>query len=215
MTVLLLLYQAGSLIPLLFQSWRTAVFGLGFQGLVLSLIMVASHGSGAGQVHSQWTAALVFEFVVLLLVRGFFAPWYLVRSVQGIKISSDFALIPPNFPQRAFAVALLAGGHLFGRRMCPGDPIEAMQVGVAAGGILLGMLVLAKENHPLGQVIGLFTLEGAVTLVELLSPHAMPFPVLVGVSVVSVFLILVCGRFMRRVMEVTSAPAVEPGTVKP
>jgi len=217
MTNLFIAYVAAFFLPLLFHSWRVAVLGLGVQGLLLALIMSAHH------LEEAWDVPLYFEFTSLLLVRAVFVPWYLFRRMRsdqsapltqpsppggegGVR-GSEFTLVSKNLVQWTLAFLLLVIAFVFGDKISPHDPNEALQIGAAAGAILIGLLVLANQNHPLGQIIGLFTFEGGVTLVELLSPHAMPFPVMVGVSLVFVFLVLICGHFLGRLM--TAQPASE------
>lgn len=80
---------------------------------------------------------------------------------------------------------------------------EALQVGVAASAILIGLLVLANQHHPLGQIVGLLTFEGGLTLVELLSPHAMPLPVYAMVSLVFVAFVLTSGQYLTKLVAIT------------
>jgi hydrogenase-4 membrane subunit HyfE len=195
MTNLCIAYVAAFFLPLLFHSWRVAVLGLGVQGLLLGMILAAHH--------HPWTSQLVFEYASLFLIRAVFVPWSLFRGMQGHEMPSDFSLISKNLIQWMIAFLLLVEAFVFGGKMSPGDPHEALQVGTAAGSILIGMLVLANQTHPLGQIIGLFMFEGGITLVELLSPHAMPFPVSIGVSLVVVVFVLTCGQFLGRLLTVS------------
>lgn len=197
MTNLFIAYVAAFTLPLLFHSWRVAVLGLALQGILLSQILT-SHLTE----HHTWSPQLVFEFLSLFLIRGGFIPWCLFRWMKGREVSSDFSLISKNLLQWMIAFLLLIAAFLFGSKMSPGDPLEALQVGTAAGSILIGLLVLANQTHPLGQIVGLLMLEGGFTLVELLSPHAIPFPVAVGVSLVVVILVLTCGQFLTQIQAI-------------
>lgn len=204
MTNLCIAYVAAFFLPLLFHSWRVAVLGLGVQGFLLGMILAAHQ--------HPWSPQLAFEYASLFLIRGVFVPWSLFRAMRGHEMPSDFALISKNLVQWMTAFLLLVEAFIFGEKMSPGDPYEALQVGTAAGSILIGLLVLANQTHPLGQIVGLFMLEGGMTLVELLSPHAMPFPVSIGVSLVVVVFVLSCGRYLRRLLTIPAG--VEPGTEK-
>jgi hydrogenase-4 membrane subunit HyfE len=96
---------------------------------------------------------------------------------------------------------------VFGNRMSPNNLTVAMHVGTAAGSIVIGLLVLANQNHPLGQIIGLFTFDGGITLVELLAPHgALPVSVSAGVSLAFLTLVLTCGQYLNQIL------AIPPGT---
>jgi hydrogenase-4 membrane subunit HyfE len=198
MTNLFIAYVAVCLLPLLFHSRRVAVLGLGMQGLLLGLILAAHH--------HPWSSQLVFEYASLFLIRALFLPWYLFRSMQGGEMAGDFSVLPKNLVHWTIALLLLVGAFTLGGKLSPGDPLEALQVGTASGSILIGLLVLASQAHPLGQVIGLFMLEGGITLVELLSPHPMPFPVSIGVSLVFVVLVLTCGQYLRRLLSLSAIP---------
>jgi hydrogenase-4 membrane subunit HyfE len=193
-TNLCIAYVAAFFLPLLFHSWRVAVLGLGVQGFLLGMILAAHQ--------HPWSLQLVFEFASLFLIRALFVPWILFRAMQGHEMPSDFSLISKSLIQWVIAFLLLVEGFIFGEKMSPGDPHEALQVGAAAGSVLIGLLVLANQTHPLGQIIGLFMLEGGLTLVELLSPHAMPFPVSIGVSLVAVVFALTSRQYLSRLLAI-------------
>lgn len=194
MTNLFIAYVAAFTLPLLFHSWRVAVLGLGIQGILLSQILASHH---------PWSLQLAFEFASLFLIRAVFVPWSLFRWMKGHEVSSDFSLISKNLIQWLIAFLLLVAAFMLGHKMSPADPHEALQVGTAAGSILIGLLVLANQTHPLGQIVGLLMLEGGITLVELLSPHAIPFPVSIGVSLVVVVFVLTCGQYFTQLLAIT------------
>jgi hydrogenase-4 membrane subunit HyfE len=193
MTNLCILYVAAVVLPVLFHSWRVAVLALGVQGFLLALILTG---------HESFSWAVAFEVTSLLLIRAVFIPWYLHYRMRGSDTTRAFSLISKNLLQWILTFGLLAIAFLFGRTMSPDDPHEALQVGTATVSILIGLQILANQNHPLGQIIGLFTFEGGVTLVELLSSHAMPFPISVGVSLVTVIFVLVCGEYLTRIIAI-------------
>jgi hydrogenase-4 membrane subunit HyfE len=194
-TNLFIAYVAAFFVPLLFHSWRIAVLGLGVQGLLLALILAAHE--------HPWSPQLAFEYASLFLIRAVFIPWSLFRRMKGHEMPSDFSLISKNLIQWTIAFLLLVEAFIFGDKMSPDDPHEAMQIGTAAGSILIGLLVLANQTHPLGQIVGLLMLEGGFTLVELLSPHAMPFPVSMGVSFVVVIFVLTCGQYLSWLQRIS------------
>jgi len=200
-TNLFIAYVAAFFLPLLFHSWRVAVLGLGAQGLLLGLILAA---------HDQpMSPQLMFEYASLFLIRAVFIPWCLFRWMKGHELPPDFSLIAKNLIQWMIAFLLLVEAFVFGAEMSPGDPHEALQVGTAAGSVLIGMLVLANQTHPLGQIVGLFMVEGGFTLVELLSPHIMPFPVAIGTSLAVVIFVLTCGQYLRRLLAISGSVAEE------
>ena len=192
MTNLFVAYVAAFFLPLLFHSWRVAVLGLGVQGFLLGMILAAHH--------QPMSVTLFFEYANLFAVHGVFVPWLLFRTMRSHSTPSDFSLISKNLVQWVLAFLLISVAFMFGDRLTPEDSAEALQVGSAAGAILIGLLVLANQTHPLGQVIGLLTFHGGVTLVELLSPHAMPFPVHLGISLVFVVFVATCGQYLSRLL---------------
>lgn len=198
MTNLFVAYVAAFFLPLLFHSWRVAVLGLGVQGFLLGLILAAHH--------QPWSFTLLFEYANLFLVHGVFVPWMLFRAMRGHATPSDFSLISKNLVQWVLAFLLVTLAFIFGDRLTPEDSVEALQVGSAAGAILIGLLVLSNQTHPMGQVVGLLTFHGGVTLVELLSPHAMPLPVYFGISLVFVVFVATCGQYLGRLL------AMPPGS---
>lgn len=193
MTNLFIAYVAAFLLPLMFHSWRVAVIGLGVQGALLGLILAAHH--------NPWSLSLFCEYANLFVVHALFVPWFLFRSMRGHETASDFSLIAKNLVQWVGAFLLVALAFIFGSKVSPEDSLESLQVGTAAAAILIGLLVLSNQTHSLGQIVGLLTFEGGVTLVELLSPHAMPLSVFLGISLVFVILVLTCGQYLGQLLS--------------
>lgn len=189
MTEFYVVYTASFVVPLMFDSWRIALFGLGLQGLLLGVVAV-SH-------REPWSAQIAVEYTYLFLIRGIVVPYYLLGIAQATPPRGQTSLIRKDAWQWLFAGSLLVIAFMFGSRLCANSPTEAVQVGTAAGAVLIGMLILSNQDQRLGQVIGLLTFEGGITLIELLSPHAMPTWVGVGVSAVFLWLLLVCGQFLK------------------
>ena len=66
----------------------------------------------------------------------------------------------------------------------------------------------------IGQVVGVITFEGGLTLVELLSKHAMPLEVYVGISIVFIVLILTLVQFVNSFKNMPSeGDSLEDGIV--
>ncbi len=194
---LFVLYVAAVVVPLMFQSWRVAILGLGAQGILLGSIL-ASH-------QHPWSGQLVFEYAYLFAIRGIVLPWYFFRRQRDHTGESEFVLIRKNLFQWLIAASLVLVSFMFGSRLSPNNPAEAWQVGTAASALLIGLLILCHRSGPLGQIVGLFTIEGGIALIELLSPHAMPFPVAIGVSIVFVLLMLTCGLYLGQLPADTLA----------
>lgn len=194
MTNLFIVYLAAVIVPAFFLSWRVAVLGLGLQGLMLSFVLLAGH-----EIESP---AVVVEFICLLLIRAVFLPWYLFRKSDTKSTPRNFALVGTTMWQRSLVVILTAVGFVMGLAMGQGDTRETVQIGTAASSLLVGMLMVANQRQPAAQLVGLVIFEGGVTLVEMLSPHAMPFPVLLGVMAIDVFFVLTLGQYLARFAEI-------------
>ena len=194
MTNLFILFVAAFLLPLMFHSWRVAVFGLGVQGFVLGLILLATHDR---------SLMLFVEAGNLFIVRAVIVPWLLFRSMGKVQLEPSFSLIKKSFSQWFLAFLIILTGSIFGRFMSPDDSIQSFQVGTAAIAILTGFLILANQRHVIGQVVGVITFEGGLTLVELLSKHAIPLEVYTGISIVFILLVLTLVDFINK-FKITS-----------
>ncbi len=200
MTNLFIAYVAAFLLPMLFHSWRVAVIGLGFQGILLGMICIATH---------ELSSSIILEAICLFAIRGTLVPWVLFQRMRGHELPANFSLINKSLWQWILAVLLVVLAFMFGSRMSEGGTSEALQVGVAASAILVGLLVLANQTHPLGQIVGLLTFEGGLTLVELLSPHAMPLPVYAMVSLVFVAFLLTSGQYLTKLVAITEEDSLK------
>lgn len=194
MTNLFIAYVAAFLLPMLFHSWRVAVIGLGVQGIILGLICIFTH---------EFSSFVLIETFTLLAIRGVLVPWVLFRRMRGHELPSNFSLIKKSLAHWILAILLVVAAFMFGNRMSDEGTSEALQVGVASSAILIGLLVLSNQKHPLGQIVGLLTFEGGVTIVELLSPHVMPFPVYALVSLVFVAFVLTSGQYLANIVAIT------------
>lgn len=190
MTNLFLVYGASLVVPLLFPSWRLAVLALALRGLILAMVLSFGHEPGS--------VAFAAELLALVAIRGVFTPWYLFRQSREMAAQGPFHLVDPSLWPFAFAVGLVGLGFALGVSVAGQDSREALQVGTAASSILVGMLLLANQRHHGAQLVGLFTFEGGVTMVELLSPHPIPFPVQIGVSLIDLLFVVTCGQYLAR-----------------
>jgi len=146
---------------------------------------------------------LVVEAGNLFIVRAVLVPWLLLRSMGNIQLESSFSLIKKSFAQWFLIFLIILAGSIFGRFLSPDDSIQAFQVGTAAIAILTGFLILANQRHVIGQVVGVITFEGGLTLVELLSKHAIPLEVYSIISIVFIFLLLTLVDFINK-FKITS-----------
>lgn len=187
---LLMVYLCALAFPLLFSSWRVALLGLSAQGIILGVILHGGHGSVSGSE--------ALEYLNFWIVRTCLVPFILFRQMRRAAPLSNFFLIPPNFVQWMVTGSLIAMSYMFGERLSPNNDVEAVHIGTATASILVGMLILSNQTQPIGQVIGLLTIEQGFALVELLSQHPMPVAGHIGVSLIFLLLLLVCGYFVRR-----------------
>jgi hydrogenase-4 membrane subunit HyfE len=197
-TNLFIVYLAALAVPTLFASWRCAVFGLGLQGLILSLVVLARH---------TIEPIVIVEFGCLLLIRGVFVPWYLLRKVNPGSAEREFSLVGSSLGARILVLLVLTLGLGVGSAMGKGDAREVIHFGTAVSALLVGMLMVANQGQPAAQLIGLFTFEGGVTLTELMSPHAAPFPVQLGIALLDLLFVLTVAQYLARFAELGSTPA--------
>lgn len=201
MSDLFVAFAAAFFVPLLFQSSKVAILGLAVQGILLSMVP-ATH------VHT-WNAQLLLECISLFILRGIVAPWMIYRGAQSTLKGKDFSLIGKNIFQWSIAALLMAAAYYLGQHLAPESAEESLQVGTAAGCILIGMLVLSNQTNRLGQAIGLLTIESGMALVELLSPHAMPFSVSIGVNLVYIILLVTLRIYLKNPSSDTESPQLE------
>lgn len=194
MTNLLIVYLAAVVVPPFFASWRVAVFGLAFQGLMVSLIPLAGH-----DVQSP---VVLVEFVSLMLIRVVFVPWYLLRKSTRESTPGRFTLVGINLWERTLVVCLTLVGFAAGLTVSSGNARESIQIGTVVTSLLVGMLMVANQRQPRAQLVGLFTFESGIKLLELLSHHTMPIPTQIGLTAISVFFVLTLGQYLSRLSEI-------------
>ena len=196
MTNLFIAYVAALLLPLLFHSWKVAIISLGVQGFLMGFLLIYTH---------EESLAMGLEALNLFVIRGIFVPLVLLKAMRTISMPPDFTFIKKSVTRWLVAFSLVVLAFGFAWKLTSSNPVEALQVGTAAAAILLSLHVLANQSHPLGQIIGLLTFEGGLTLVELLSPHAMPMKTYVGVSIVFVILVLTCTTYLPLLLGTAQA----------
>lgn len=194
MTNLLIIYLAAVVVPPFFASWRVAVFGLAFQGLMVSLILLAGH-----DVQSP---LVIVEFACLMLIRVVFVPWYLLRKSTPEFTQRSFTLVGINLWERTLVACLTLVGFAAALTISSGNARESIQIGTVATSLLVGMLMVANQRQPRAQLVGLFTFESGIKLLELLSHHTMPIPIQIGLTVISVFFVLTLGQYLSRFSEI-------------
>lgn len=198
MAALLIAFLVIAVVPLLAASWRTSLLGLSLQGFLLGWI--------AWRVHGHLSAPAVLSLVDLLLLRAIVAPraLYQVLSTHHAPRRND--VIPSNLFSWALVAALVFVSFRFGAAILKTDFANALHLATATAALLLGMFVLSSQNSMFTQIIGLFRIENAIALFELMSPHQFLIPVQVGVSCIFLLTILYASRFLRNAMQHVSDP---------
>ena len=200
MTYLLVAFLVVTVVPLLTASWRISLLGLALQGLLLAAILT-HHGWPVA-----WTGwALLLD---LLLVRGWFAPRYLMRIMDALHVPARNDVIPANLLSWALAGAAVLVAFRFAGQVQPGGGPAALHVAVSAAALLLGLLVLGTQVSTFSQIVGVLRVEYAIALFELGAGHEPDLPVQAGLSAILVLSVLTLGAFLRRL-------GASPGVASP
>src|SRR5437868_5339555 len=140
-----------------------------------------------------------------------FVPIYLRRILTSQRAPRRNDVIPANLLFWALGGALVLIAFRFAALLSPPGPDGTTHVAVATSAVLLGFLVLATQNAPFSQIVGVLRIENGILLFELLVGEHLPLPVQIGVALVYVATVLTFGAFLRR-MDATSptAPAEGP-----
>lgn len=154
MSTLDVLFLAAVLTPLLLGGWTTALAGLTVQAALLW--QLAQHGPAGTPVDGLLNA------LDLLLVRAVVAP----GALFALGRRGGVELRPAGLGEAMLIVGLVLAAFTFADRMEPRGASHD-HLAVAAAAFALGLLLLASRSAPSTQVIGLLTLENAVTLFEL------------------------------------------------
>ncbi len=203
MTPLLVAFLLAAGAPLLVATWRTSLLGLALQGALLA----------AMALERGWptTAAAAALLADLLLLRTWFAPRLLHRILLAQAAPRRSDVIPANLLSWTLAGALVLAAFQFAGLVEPAGGEPALQVAVAAAALLLGLLVLASQDRPFAQAVGLLRLENAIALFELGGPSAPPLPVQLALTSVLLLTVLTLGRFLRRLAAAPGTVAAPPG----
>ena len=191
MTYLLFGYLLVVLVPMFVASWRTSLLGLAVQGLLLGW-MAIELTTDAG-----FTATRIALLVELLLVRGVFVPAWLYRVLDDLKTPARNDIIPANLLFWTIVGVLVVVAFRFANGVFA-DEQASTHLAVAAAALLLGLLVLATQNQPVSQLIGVLRIENAIALFELASEPHVPLPVQLGMLGIFVGTVLTFAWFLRK-----------------
>jgi hydrogenase-4 membrane subunit HyfE len=167
------------LLPLFVASWRTSIFGLGCQGLLMASI--------AHRLEPDPRAAQDFVLLAdLAIVRGLIVPFALYGILRARNTPARNDVIPPNLLSWTVALSLVLASFSFAEVLVPEAGEQRTLVAVATAGMLLGFLVLATQSDPLSQMIGALRIENAIALLELGGKKAEP-PLGLQLALLAVF----------------------------
>jgi hydrogenase-4 component E len=174
MSPLLIALLGVLLIPLFVATWRTSLFGLGCQGIVMAL--VAYRLEPAPSTPGEW-----LTLVDLGIVRGFAAPLALYTVLRARNAPARNNVIPPNLLSWTLALGMVLMSFSFAELLVSDLGEQRTLVAVASSGVMLGFLVLATQSGPFSQMIGALRVENAIALLELGGErHEAPLGVQVG-----------------------------------
>ncbi|MBS1148879.1 MAG: hycX [Myxococcaceae bacterium] len=197
MTYLLIAYLLVVLVPMFVASWRTSLLGLAVQGLLLGWMAMEL------TVDPTLTPGRIALFAELVLVRGVFVPVWLYRVLNELKTPARNDIIPANLLFWTIVGVLVVVSFRFANGVFAEEQAST-HLAVAAAALLLGLLVLASQDQPVSQLIGVLRIENAIALFELASEPHIPLPVQLGLVTIFVATVLTFGWYLRKV---ANAPA--------
>jgi|JI10StandDraft_1071094.scaffolds.fasta_scaffold43818_2 hydrogenase-4 membrane subunit HyfE len=193
------------LIPLFVATWRTSLFGLASQGLLMAAI--AHRLEPALDTPAAWLT--LFD---LALVRGVAAPLALYTVLLARNAPARNDLIPPNLLSWTFALGMVLASFSFAERLVGEGGDQQTLVAVASTGVMLGFLVLSTRSGPFSQMVGALRIENAIALLELGGErHEQPLAIQVGM--LGVFIATIAFfRFYLRTLDPRALAANEGAT---
>jgi hydrogenase-4 component E len=189
--------------PLLTASWRISLVGLGLQGLLMAAVVA----------HEGWPVSLSGAVLAidLLVLRTWFVPRHLVAIMSRKAAAARTDVIPANLLSWTLAGAAVMLAFRFADAALPAGGPGAIRLAVAAAGLLLGLLILATQDSPFAQIVGILRVEYAIELFELAAGHEPALPVQLGMAIVLVLSVLTLGSFLRRLDESLPGSGPAPG----
>lgn len=160
MSSLLIALLGVLVIPLFVATWRTSLFGLGCQGLLMALI--AYRLDPHPNTVQDW-----LTLVDLAVVRGVAVPLLLYTVVRAQNAPARNDLIPPNLLSWTMALGMVLVSFSFSERLVDVAGEQRTLVAVAASGAMFGFLVLATQTSPFSQMVGALRIENTIALLEL------------------------------------------------
>ncbi len=190
------------LLPLFVGTWRVSLAGLACQGVLMAWIAYRM-GPPPGTT-SEWLA-----LTDLGLVRGLAVPATLYATLLAQAAPARQDVIPPNLLSWTLALGAVLLSFNFASMLTAGQ--DETLLAVAASGVLLGLLVLATQSQPFGQMIGLLRVENGIALFELGERR----PANVGLALGQITILLVSVALYRWYLRMLVAPVAGDGAEEP
>lgn len=147
-------------VPLFVATWRSSLFGLSCQGLLIA--WAAYRLRPEPHAVETW-----LSLIDLVLIRSVAAPLLLYRLLLSQKRAARHDLIAPNLLSWTVALGLVLAAFNLSAALVAVDGDQRSLIAVATAGVLLGFLILASQSTPFGQVVGALQLENGIALFEL------------------------------------------------
>jgi hydrogenase-4 membrane subunit HyfE len=163
MSTPLVVFMMILLLPLFMASWRTSLFGIAGQGLLMGYLAYARA--------PELTAEAAATLVDLAVVRGLVVPIVLYRVLRTRGVPRRNDVIPPNLLSWTAVLVLLLLAFRFAAAM-PMAPTERPFVAVATAALVLGFFVLATQVGVFSQMIAAMRIANAIAMFELGMPGA-------------------------------------------
>ena len=191
MTSLVIAFVVVLLVPLFVANWRTSLFGLALQGVLLYAIAARIEGP-------ERSIESVVTFVDLIVVRALIAPGVLYRVLHS-RSARERVVLPPNMLAWTAAIGLVILAFRVSSALVPADGDDRTLVGAVASAVFLGFLVLASRVGVFSQVMGALRIENAVALFELSNgPHAGSVGIHIAETALAVTSIGLFGWYLAR-----------------
>jgi hydrogenase-4 membrane subunit HyfE len=168
------------IVPLFIATWRTSLYGLGAQGVLMGLVAWRL-GHGAADASAWLTLA------DLVLVRGLVVPAALYDVQSSANVPARHDVIAPNLLSWTVALGMVLVSFGFAELLVPEPGDQRTLVAVTTAGVLLGFLVLASQSSPFGQMVGALRIENSIALLELGGARHEP-PLFLQLALLAVFI---------------------------
>ncbi len=203
MNPLLIALLAVLLIPLFVGTWRTSLWGLSLQGLLMAWL--AWRLDPYPSMPSAW-----LTLIDLALLRGVAAPAALYQVLRARNTPARHDVIPPNLLSWTLALGSVLVAFNFAQALVPTPAMQQAIVAVAVTGLMLGFLVLASQSATFSQMIAVLRIENAIALFELSGErHSESVAIQIGqMSIVAASIVLY--RWYLSTVDVDD-PVAPPG----